>query len=206
MLSTPLTIKPNWENEIILLNDTIRKSGYSWQLQGNVLKIFPIPDGSVSQVWFDYVIRNDMDSAVYPSGSMQPRDGVVTDYSNAKYDNIPYSNINDVGKQWIKKYTLAISKELLGSIRQKFASLQIPGAEVTLNGDALKQEASTEKELLYTQLRENLEQTNRHNQMQMAKEEADNVQSQLKQIPLPIYVGTLLLFLIPLSQFIGNII
>lgn len=187
------TMMPIYEDllrvQAIEFNDTVRKSGYGWELIGNDIKIFPIPDAAISNIWFDYVIRNDTDSALYPSGGMYPTGGVVTDYSNAKYDNIPYTNINDVGKQWIKKYTLAVAKELLGAIRQKIATLPIPGAETTLNGDALKQEAQQEKELLYTQLRENLEQTSKHNQMQFAKEEADNLQSQLKQIPMPFYVG-----------------
>jgi hypothetical protein len=200
------TMMPIYEDllrvQAIEFNDTVRKSGYGWELVGTDLKIFPIPDAAIPAIWFDYVVRNDMDSAVYPSGGMYPTGSIVTDYSNAKYDNIPYTSINDVGKQWIKKYTLAVVKELLGAIRQKFATIPIPNNEVTLNGDALKQEAQQEKELLYTQLRENLEQTNRHNQMQFAKEEADNLQSQLKQIPLPIYIGTFLLFFIPL--FIGN--
>jgi hypothetical protein len=187
------TMMPIYEDllrvQAIEFNDTIRKSGYGWELVGNDLKIFPIPDAAITSIWFDYIIRTDADSAIYPSGGMYPTSSVVTDYSNAKYDNMQYSNINDVGKQWIKKYTLAIVKELLGAIRQKFATIPIPNNEVTLNGDALKQEAQQEKELLYTQLRENLEQTNRKNQMQAAKEEADNLQSQLKQIPLPIYIG-----------------
>jgi hypothetical protein len=199
------TMMPIYEDllriQAIEFNDTIRKSGYGWELIGNDLKIFPTLNQNLD-IWFDYVIRNDMDSALYPSGGMYPTGSVVTDYSNAKYNNMKYNDINDVGKQWIRKYTLAIAKELLGAIRQKFATIPIPNNEVTLNGDALKQEAQQEKEVLYTQLRENLEQTNRKNQMQFAKEEADNLQSQLKQIPMPFYIGTVLLFFIPL--FIGN--
>ena len=34
-----------------------------------------------------------------------------------------YESINDPGKQWIKKYTLALVKELLGSIRGKYSSI-----------------------------------------------------------------------------------
>ena len=40
-------------------------------------------------------------------------DTIVSDYSNVNYDFMKYSNINDVGKQWIRKYTLALSKELI---------------------------------------------------------------------------------------------
>ena len=30
--------------------------------------------------------------------------GVVSDYSNIGYDFMTYTDINDVGKQWIRKY------------------------------------------------------------------------------------------------------
>ena len=61
-------------------------------------------------------------------------------------DGMGFKDINEVGKQWIKKYGLALCKELLGTIRSKYASLPIPNAETTLDGDTLRTEASTEKE------------------------------------------------------------
>ena len=72
-----------------------------------------------------------------------------------------YSNINDVGKQWIRKYTLALAKELLGIVRSKYGTIPIPNSEVSLDGDTLRAEATAEKEQLIEQLRENLEQTSR---------------------------------------------
>ena len=59
-----------------------------------------------------------------------------------------YSKINDLGKQWIRKYGLALSKELLGIIRSKYGSIPIPNADTTLDGDTLRSEASAEKEAL----------------------------------------------------------
>ena len=88
-------------------------------------------------------------------------DDVVSDYSNVKYDFMVYKQINDVGKQWIRKYTLALSKELLGIVRSKYGTIPIPNAEVSLDGDTLRAEATAEKEQLIEQLRENLEQTSR---------------------------------------------
>ena len=43
-----------------------------------------------------------------------------------------YNQINDPGKQWIRKYTLALSKELLGGIRSKYSTVPIPGGEVSV--------------------------------------------------------------------------
>ena len=32
---------------------------------------------------------------------------VISDFSNVPYDNMKFTNINDVGKQWIRKYGLS---------------------------------------------------------------------------------------------------
>ena len=114
---------------------------------------------------------------------------VVSDYSNVNYDFMVYSNINDVGKQWIRKYTLALSKELLGIIRSKYGNIPIPNAEVSLDGDTLRAEATAEKEQLIEQLRENLEQTSRKALMEAQKDESDFQQETLRKVPYPIYIG-----------------
>ena len=38
----------------------------------------------------------------------------VSDPSNVPYKFITYEEINAPGRQWIRKFTLALSKELLG--------------------------------------------------------------------------------------------
>jgi type VI protein secretion system component VasK len=97
--------------------------------------------------------------------------------------------INDVGKQWIKKYALALCKELLGTIRSKYSSVPIPNAEVTMDGDTLRNEASAEKETLVTQLREILEQTSRKAMMEAERDESEALQEKLQKVPYPIYIG-----------------
>ena len=114
---------------------------------------------------------------------------VVSDYSNVPYNFMQYRFINDVGKQWIRKYGLALSKELLGMIRSKYGSIPVPGAETTLDGDTLRSEAQTEKEILITQLRENLEASSRKMMMEADSEEATRLQEKLQKVPLPIYIG-----------------
>ena len=114
---------------------------------------------------------------------------VVSDYSDIQYDFITYSHINDVGKQWIRKYTLALAKELLGAIREKYNEIPIPDATVSLDGAALRAEAQVEKDALITQLRENLEELSRKQQFEIRKNEADYHQEMLKKVPLTIYIG-----------------
>ena len=51
-------------------------------------------------------------------------------------------------KQWIKDYTLAACKYMLGEARSKFATIAGPQGGSTLNGDSLKAEAQAEMEKL----------------------------------------------------------
>ena len=184
------TLMPIFEDllrvQAIELNDSIRKSAYTFTLVNNKLRIFPNPT-SDSTIYFDYVNTSDRDNPLFTeySGSVD----VVSDYSNVPYDNMEYQFINDVGKQWIRKYGLALTKELLGIIRSKYASLPIPGAETTLDGDALRSEAAAEKEALVTQLREMLDQMSRKALLEADKDEAEFLNEKLNKVPIPIFIG-----------------
>ena len=175
--------------QAIEFNDQIRKSAYSFDIKNNNLRIFPIPTESGS-MWVEYIKTDDRDNPLrtrYPySGSSE---NVVSDYSNAQYDFMVYKQINDVGKQWIRKYGLALAKELLGIIRSKYGNIPIPGAEISLDGDTLRAEATAEKETLIEQLRETLEQTSRKALMEAQKDESDFEQETLKKVPYPVYIG-----------------
>lgn len=181
--------------QAIEFNDLVRKSAWSFELVNNKIKLFPIPTYNF-KLHFQYLVGNERDSqGINPSGSYYNASGsavsstTIGDYSNVPYEIIPYASINSVGKQWIRKYFLALCKEVLGSIRQKYQTIPIPGAEVTLDGGELRQEAATEKTDLITQLRENLEASGRKAQMEMRAEEARQLQETLQKIPLGIYIG-----------------
>ena len=172
--------------QAIEFNDQIRKSAYSFELINNKLTVFPIPEKN-TRLYFDYVLTEERDNVLaMPSGS-DPNS--ISDYSNAPYDNMKYQYINDVGKQWIRKYGLALTKELLGTIRSKFGTVPIPNSEVTMDGDTLRAEATAEKEALIQQLRENLEQTSRKMMMEADSEESTRLQEKLNKVPLNIYIG-----------------
>jgi hypothetical protein len=171
--------------QAIEFNDQIRKSAYSFNIVDNKLQIFPIPtDRTPTRMYFEYISRDEFE---HDSQTIQADS--LSDYSDIPYDFIQYSNINDVGKQWIRKYTLALSKELLGAIREKYSSVPIPDGEVSLDGAALRAEAQVEKDMLMTQLRENLEEMSRKNVMENKTHESNHHQEMLRKVPLKIYVG-----------------
>jgi hypothetical protein len=139
---------------------------------------------TIKELWIDYYVRKD-----FIENSVGVQNNVVADYSNVGYDFIDYTDINDVGKQWIRKYTLALSKELLGAIREKYSSVPIPDGEVSLDGAALRSEAQVEKDELVKQLRENLEEMSRKNVMENKTHESNHHQEMLRKVPLKLYVG-----------------
>jgi hypothetical protein len=169
----------------IELNDQIRKSAYTFNIVNDKIKVFPIPTvRTPKRIYFEYFSSNEFDK-----NAITVKDNAISDYSDIKYDFIVYADINDVGKQWIRKYTLALAKELLGAIREKYSTIPIPDGEVSLDGAALRAEAQTEKDTLITQLRENLDELGRNKQFEYKKNEADYHQEMLKKIPLTIYIG-----------------
>ena len=170
--------------QAIELNDTIRKSAYSFELIGNdSLKLFPIPARSET-LYFDYVVKTDRNNPVRTTNP-----GLVTNVSNVPYTNITYSTINSPSRQWIFRYTLAVSKEMLASIRGKYSTVPIPGAEVTTNTVELRSEAAAEKTALIDELKLMLEESSRVKYLERDAQIAQNAQDTLTKVPYPIYIA-----------------
>jgi hypothetical protein len=176
--------------QAIEFNDMVRKSAYSFEIINNKLKVFPIPTAEF-RTYFDYTLAKDVYSGSLASPTVN-KDGsinsIITDFSNVPYNNQPYSSLNDAARQWIRKYFLAICKEILGSIRQKVQTIPIPGGEITLDGAELRNEATTEKENLITQLREVLTEAGRRRQIEVSAQQTEQVMTALKGVPLMIYI------------------
>jgi hypothetical protein len=177
--------------QAIELNDSIRKSGYHFDLNaGRYLRLFPIPTRDYT-LWFEYTKDPLTNSAASGSGddAAPISTSNVTDLSNAPYENPIYKHLNAPAKQWIRKYTLALAKEMLGGIRGKYQTIPIPGAETTLDYTRLLAEAEAEKAFLVEQLRTDLEQNTRLAQLDRSNAESDALQSNLQKVPYMIYVG-----------------
>ena len=167
----------------IEFNDQFRKSAHTFNIVNNKLQIFPIPTSDYN-LWFEYQVKKD-----FRENNTIVLDNVVSDYSNIGYNFAEYTNINDVGKQWIRKYTLALAKEMLGAIREKYNTVPIPGSEVSLDGAALRAEAQTEKDTLVEQLRENLNEVSKKQRMENEAAMVDQQQTIIQKVPLNIYIG-----------------
>jgi hypothetical protein len=177
--------------QAIELNDQIRKSAYSFDLVNNKLRIFPIPTSVYidlnDKLFFHYIKIEERNNPV-TLASAQASGSLITNVSNVPYENPVYSQINSIGKQWVRQYTLATVKEILAYVRGKYSTVPIPGAEVTLNQQDLLTDARAEKAALLEQLRAMLDQTSRKAQLENQASEVDFINKQLTNVPLPIYI------------------
>ena len=167
-------------------NDLVRKSAYSFELINNKLRLFPLPDSGSNgnKIYFHYYKRNDRNDVTQDFTINK-----VSDPSNIPYKFITYSEVNSMGRNWIRKYTLALAKELLGIIRSKYASLPLPNGEVSMDGEALKTEGREEKTNLLEELSTFLEAVSKKEQALTEQEVANAQQEVLNKAPLKIYIG-----------------
>jgi hypothetical protein len=167
-------------------NDRIRKSAYSFELINNKIRIFPIPQSNDTgnKVYFHYYLRDEK-----TANTETHTINKVSDPSNVPYKFITYSEINAGGRQWIRRYCLALSKELLGIIRSKYASMPLPNGEVSLDGEGLKAEGREEKANLLEELKEFLDSVSLSERARLEQEQAEANQVVLSKAPLGIYIG-----------------
>jgi len=167
-------------------NDLVRKAAYSFELINNKLRIFPRPESTDAgeKIYFHYYKRNDRTDVTQDFNN-----GKVSDPSNIPYKFITYTEINSMGRNWIRKYTLALAKELLGIIRSKYAALPLPNGEVSMDGEALKSEGREEKANLLEELNTFLEAVSKKEQAITEQEVANAQQEVLNKAPLKIYIG-----------------
>lgn len=172
--------------QAIDFNDMVRKSAFGFEIYGNnLMRIFPIPNYDF-KIYIEYYVESDKDITNFTSGS---RYQYISDPSDIPYEYCTYCKINQPGKQWIKKYFLALCKETLGRILQKYTQIPIPGDSVTMDGAELRAEAKDEMSTLLEKLRDMLEKSLRVNQLENKDKETEAMHKMLSRVPLKIYIG-----------------
>ena len=174
--------------QAVELAQDILFDAYSFELINNQLRIFPIPgtgeDGNPGKLWFQYTLVDQ----VYED-SLQSGSNLITNISQYPYNNPIYSTVNSIGRSWIFEYTLALVKETLGNVRNKYSQIPIPGAEVTLNGQDLINQSTVNKEALITRLRDYFDQTSRQSMLERRAAESVARVSEINNVPMTIFVG-----------------
>ena len=160
-------IIPTWQNKMqaIMYEDSIytRTSHYSYELVNNRLRLHPTPSdyGNNNRFWVKFMIPTDS----------------WTDDDNYNSGMVGVNNLN------------TLPKELLGTIRSKYASIPIPGDSVTLNGSELVTQAKEEQQQLRDKLMEILDQLTYTELTKTQGEASEAAANVLKSSPIPIYVG-----------------
>ena len=179
---------PAWQNksQALAFEDAIytRMSHWSYELKNNKLRLFPIPArGMGTKMWVEFSVPTDVwdttDTTV---------DG-VNNMNTLPIGNLPYDSINSIGKQWIRRFALALSKETLGQVRSKFGSVPVPGQQVSLNGAALLSEAKTEQQALRDELKTTLAELTYAKLSETDAGMIDSTGKVLEKVPNYIFVG-----------------
>lgn len=169
------------------ISQRVRRSNYSYRLQGTKIRLFPAPTtppntANVRYLWIRAVVNaQDPLNPPYTDDSI---DG-VSNLSNIPFGNLQYDKVNSVGRQWVRQYALSLSKELLGLIRSKFGNIPIPGNQLTLNGTDLVSQGREDQEKLKNQLSEMLESMTYDKLLEIQATTSENMMKQLKTIPVP---------------------
>ena len=164
------------------ISNRVRRSNYSYRITGTKLRIFPTPTAeNPLKLWVRVGFESNPLNPAFEDKSING----VSNLSNVPYGNFVYSRVNSMAKQWVRQYTLALCKELLGTIRSKFNSVPIPGGDLQLDGSDLKSSAKEEKDKLRTELKEMLDSMTYNKLIETKASEIDNQQKILKAIPVP---------------------
>ena len=142
--------------------------------------------GYLDRIWFRFRVKNNVWDE---DGDTDTGIEGVNNLNTLPFENIPYENINAIGKQWIRKYSLALCKEMLGQIRGKFTTMPIPGESVTLNHSELLSQAKEEQTQLKDKLMEILKEVEYPELAKKDQEKISAVEETLRRSPLPIFVG-----------------
>lgn len=168
--------------QAVQLSQQVRRANFGFQLRHNKILFYPRPTQQ-QFITVQYILKTDKYANSIKSN-------VINNISNFPINtHIRYTDINMPGRNWIQRYTLALSKQILGVIRSKYSSIPYPQGETSLDGDTLRAQSSAQKEALIQQLKGVLQQTSMSRLIQKKKDMSQNLQTINSKVPLRIYIG-----------------
>lgn len=180
----------------------IRRSHYSYRISGRQIRIYPIPTNIIpginDKLWLrvgfkqqplpsladTLIISGTLGSGVSGGTFGDQTIFGVSNPANVPFGLIDYKSLNPWSRNWIAEMTLALCKELLGLVRNKFKSFPIPSAELSLNGDDLVTQGREDKDKLLTGLKEKLDNLTFDKIQERQALMAENLSKQLSFVPL----------------------
>lgn len=186
-------VVPAWQNKLqaMAYEDHLytRTSHYSYEIIDNKLRLYPMPDSVTCKTfWFKFSV--DGGNQAFEEGEYDSGLNGVNNMNTMPMENLPYESINSIGKQWIRRFSLALSKETLGQIRGKFGgNVPIPGDNIQLNASDLLSQASAEQTALREELNKQLDEMLYAKLAETDKAMVENADAIVSKTPLKIFVG-----------------
>lgn len=191
--------------QAIEFNDQIRRSSYSFEINNNKLRIFPVPKTNGKLKIQYYKVSDKLNAyvddevaiaagaesggSVSGTGGGTSSTGISTNISNVNAQNLVYSEINAIGRQWIFKYAVATCKEMLAYIRGKYQTVPVPGSEVQMNAADLLADARDEKVFLVEDLKATMQTASLTNQLELAATQTKFINDAMSGVPMHVYIG-----------------
>ena len=165
------------------ISNRVRRSNFSYKLQGQELRIYPRPQNDPLNLFVKFSFPADpfKPNLPYDDASI---DG-VSNLSNVPFGNIEYKKINQMSRQWIRQYTLALCKVTLGLTRSKFSSVPIPGSDLQMNGSDLINMGREDKTRLSESLGETLDKLTYQKLLEADATQSEAMMNILKRVPVP---------------------
>ena len=166
------------------ISNRVRRSNYSYKLQGQDLRIFPRPTSNNPMnlfVKFSFPTDPYKPNLPYDDSSING----VSNLSNVPFGNVKFQDINQMSRHWIRQYTLALCKETLGLTRSKFSSVPIPGSDLQMNGSELLSQGREDRQRLAESLSETLDKLTYQKLLESDAAQSESMSQILKRIPVP---------------------
>lgn len=182
-------VVPTWQNRLQAMtykdNLHVRTAHYSFRIVNNILRLFPVPDGLYpDKMWIEFTLPLNVWEDDGMSGTSV---NGVNNINTLPFENIPFEFINAIGKNWIRKYSLALCKIILGNTRSKIQNL--PFANSGMNGQELITQGKEEIRELKENYLKILEKTTYDALSETEKKMAKNAVDTLSVFPPTIFVG-----------------
>ena len=162
------------------------------------LWLMPTPGGKYDRgamslyqgrVWYRYYDIDNASDETSSEACLNANADVIKLPSDVPLDSIEYASLNLPSKIWVRRYLLGLAKETLGRVRGKFSgSLNVPGADVSMDYESLLSEGKDEQSKLIEELGERLTSMSNLGQSEARSTTAESLNKSLSYIPLGMYV------------------
>lgn len=166
--NTPLMYLGNLMDVVLMAQaletrNKVLRSEFFYNISGDIVELTPGPGKasamgyqSGSKVYYYYI--DESDPSFLGLANQDDTRVLISNPTQMKITNIPYSGLNDMSKSWVDNYTLALAKYVQAAKWRKVRKIASPSSEYEIEFDysSLIDESKQQQEDLKTKLNEQL--------------------------------------------------